>query len=71
MLSPSPGQITTTSETCPVATSTGLDPVWAETHKERVAGERTTTLDTLEPIATERVADVKHLNALLDARPPR
>ncbi len=49
----------------------GLDPVWAETHKELAAGEETITLDALEPIATEWVANVRHLNALLDVRPPR
>lgn len=49
----------------------GLDPVWAETHKGLAAGEKTITLDALEPIAAEWVANVRHLNELLEARPPR
>lgn len=49
----------------------GLDPVWAETHKGLAAGEKTVTLDVLEPISAEWVANVRHLNALLEARPPR
>ncbi|HWU32213.1 MAG TPA: hypothetical protein VN108_05020, partial [Marmoricola sp.] len=48
-----------------------LDPVWAETHKNLAAGENTITLDALEAVAAEWVANVRHLNALLDARPPR
>lgn len=49
----------------------GLDPVWAETHKHLAAGDKTLTLEALEPIAAEWVAEVRHLNALLEARPPR
>lgn len=49
----------------------GLDPVWAETHKGLAPGERTLTLEELEEVGPEWVADVRHLNALLASRPPR
>lgn len=48
-----------------------MDPVWAETHKDLVAGEKTITLDALELIAAGWAANVRYLNALLDARPLR
>lgn len=49
----------------------GLDPVWAETHKQLAPGETTLTLEKLDRIAADWVADVRHLNALLKTRPPR
>ncbi len=49
----------------------GQDPVWAETAYGIAPGELTITLDQLEAVAPEWVSLVRHLNALLEARPPR
>lgn len=49
----------------------GLDPVWAETHYGLAAGETSLSLAQLDAIAPDWAADVRHLNALLAARPPR
>jgi hypothetical protein len=48
-----------------------VDPVWAETHKGLAAGSHSLELDELDGIAPEWVAELRHLNALLKARPPR
>jgi hypothetical protein len=48
-----------------------LDPVWAETHKGLAAGPTSLELDALEPVASEWVAEVRHLNQLLRTRPHR
>lgn len=48
-----------------------VDPVWAETHHGLAAGQTTLTLEALEPIAPNWVELVRHLNGLLETRPPR
>lgn len=49
----------------------GADPVWAQTHLDLAPGEATLSLEALEQIAPDWVAFVRHLNELLEARPPR
>ncbi|MBU1250244.1 MAG: hypothetical protein KJ659_12730 [Actinobacteria bacterium] len=49
----------------------GVDPAWAETGLHLAPGETTITIEALEAIAPEWVSLVRHLNGLLEARPPR
>ncbi|MFB2554897.1 hypothetical protein [Herbiconiux liangxiaofengii] len=48
-----------------------VDPVWAETHRGVAPGSLTLTLEELEPIASEWVEQIRHLNLLLKQRPQR
>ncbi len=48
-----------------------MDPVWIETALGLAPSTNTLTLDRLDEIAPDWVSVVRHLNALVDARPPR
>ncbi|MFB2586967.1 hypothetical protein [Herbiconiux liukaitaii] len=48
-----------------------IDPVWAESHRGIAPGLLTLSLEQLEPVAPEWVEQIRHLNALLETRPPR